>query len=516
MKRIMRFLAILIGFVLIVTFQNCSAPKGFDTSNVLSQDLASTHDDSNPPAATNDGSNPPAPTHDSSNPPGDSNTNSGSTALTQSWGTYSKPFAPDSPWNSRPVEPVFGTFQIPRDTYVPVIASGAYSTGAFLAQATDSPMTIQGIDARGVWDPDAGTYGPVTIPRWPSDVLPASGTDGHADIYDPVTGIIHSFWILKQVNGKWVAAQHAWSPINGSGFGYPGHHYQGARAVGVAASAGIIRKHEIKDGNPIYKHALAMSLTFSGLSPGHIFPATSADVGNEKNYGGIPEGSLLMLPPSFDTSTITNADLKKIAETLKVYGAYVVDRNVGTPYVIYVENGSDFKLMPTGWDNAIASQLDRIRASLRQVVSASSWLDGNGKAMASLNQNFNAFSMRGPWSVTSKETAAGVYDSIAQAVVFPVTDKQIVQRNTNGTGLFNVGWGGRVPNSKQRFTVHATGGATIKLDVWVGGATVYSTGQIGDGVIKEFTWPTGGWITVSASSGLNQASSVGAELIMIP
>jgi hypothetical protein len=489
------FVSILIGFVLVATFQNCSAPKDFDTSNVLQKDLASTDGGPTLPSG-------PTPVLDS--------------PTTPSWGSYYKPFAADSPWNSRPIKPVFGTFEIPQDSYFPSISSGAYSTGLFLAKSTDSPMTIQGTDARGVWDPDSGTYGPVTIPRWPADVLPASGSDGHADIYDPVGGVIHSFWILKKVDGKWVAAQHAWSPIIGSGFGYPGHHYQGARAVGVAASAGIIRKHEAKDGNSIYKHALAMSLTFSGLSPGHIFPATSADSGNERNYGGIPEGALLMLPPSFDTSKIANADLKKIAETLKVYGAYVVDRNTGTPFVIYVENGSDFTLMPNGWDNTIASQLDQIRASLRQVVSASSWLDGNEKSMASLNQNFNAFSMRGPWKVTSTGTAAGVYESMAQAVVFPVTEKQIIQQNTNGTGLFNVGWGQRIPNSKQRFTAHATGGAAIRLDVWVGGGIFYSTGNIGDGISKEFTWPEGGWITVTATSGLNKASSVGAELITIP
>ncbi|MBC7464764.1 MAG: Atrophin-1 multi-domain protein [Bdellovibrio sp.] len=433
------------------------------------------------------------------------------------WGTYYKPFSADSPWNSRPVNPVFGTFEIPKDSYFPAISSGAYSTGLFLAKESDSPMTIQGLDARGVWDPDAGTYGPVTIPRWPADVLPASGNDGHADIYDPVTGIIHSFWILKMVNGQWVAAQHAWTPVKGSGFGIPGHHYQGARAVGVAASAGIIRKHEVKDGNAVYKHALAMSLTFSGLSPGYIFPATTADYGNEKNYGKIPEGALLMLPPSFDTSKIANADLKKIADTLKTYGAYVVDRNTGTPYAIYVENGSDFNLMPKGWDNTIASQLDQIRAALRQVVSATEWRDGNESSMSALNQNFNAFSMRGPWQVTSTGTAAGAYDTIAQAVEFPASSQQIIQRNTNGTGLYNVTWGKRLPNSKQRFTVHATGEASMRLDVWVGSGVVYSTGNIGDGVVKEFTWPaSGGWITVTAASGLNQPSSVGAKLIMIP
>jgi hypothetical protein len=88
----------------------------------------------------------------------------------------------------------------------PTISSGAYSTGVFLASTTDQPMTVIGRTSTatvttGVADPDASGSHVVTIPRWPTGVLPATGTDGHADIIDSVTGTIHSFWQLKQVNG---------------------------------------------------------------------------------------------------------------------------------------------------------------------------------------------------------------------------------------------------------------------------------------------------------------------------
>ena len=97
------------------------------------------------------------------------------------FGTYLRPYAADSLWNSRPLNPVFGTFQIPKSSYFPTVASGAYSTGVFLASATDAPMTIVGPGSTatstvGVADPDSGTNRVITLPRWPAAVLPASGT----------------------------------------------------------------------------------------------------------------------------------------------------------------------------------------------------------------------------------------------------------------------------------------------------------------------------------------------------
>ena len=70
---------------------------------------------------------------------------------------------------------------------------------------------------------------------------------------------------------------------------------------------------------------------------------------------GMTIRDVVMLPTNFDTSTVTNPALLKIVRTLETYGAYVVDRNVGTPYSIYVENGANFNLMPNGWDDTIAA-----------------------------------------------------------------------------------------------------------------------------------------------------------------
>lgn len=441
------------------------------------------------------------------------------------FGTYLRPYAADSLWNSRPLNPVFGTFVIPKSSYFPTVASGAYSTGVFLASATDAPMTIVGpgstaTNTVGVADPDSGTNRVITLPRWPAAVLPASGTDGHADIVDPITNIVHSFWQLKQKDGRWTAAMYSWSRLGGTGWGDPSHYYQGARAVGIPASAGLIRKHEIKDGLAAYPHALAMSLTFNGLAngashPAYVFPATAADNSASANTGAIPQGSLLMLPPNFDSSAIVNPDLRKIVETLKLYGAYVVDRNTGTPFVIYVENEADFNLMPKGWDNTIADQLDKIRAGLRQVTSAQAWVNGKGDMMYARNapqQNMNIVSMRGGWYRQSG-TGTAAYDPITQQFSFGATTTKTVYVNANNTGLTPVKWAKPQAGTYVNFTVRATGGARLRLQVKSGNTFSHDTWDLVDGKSVRILWPANASIVLIASSGTNGPSSVNATLV---
>lgn len=443
-------------------------------------------------------------------------------------GTYLYPYSAQSLWNVRPVNPVFGTFVIPKSSYFPTISAGAYSTGVFLASPTDQPMTVVGRRSTetatvGVADPDNGPNRVITIPHWPADVLPASGADGHADIVDPVTKTVHSFWQLKRINGQWTAALYSWSPLTGTGWGDPAHYYQGARAVGIPASAGLIRAHEVKDGLPTYTHALAMSLTFNALSngvdtPAYVFPATSADNGLERNSGVIPEGALMMLPPDFDSSRIANADLRKVVDTLKTYGAYVVDRNEGTPFVIYAENKSNFHLMPNGWDNTIASELDRIRAGLRQVVSADDWVDASGKSVAraiEAQKKMNILSMRGTWTKQSG-TAGAVFDSATQSLVFDATTTKTVYANVNNTGLTHVKWALPKAGSEVRFKVIATGGATLRLQAKNNGRVTFDSEELRNGQSVRFEWPAAPSLNLIATSGTDGASTVKAELVPLP
>ena len=63
-----------------------------------------------------------------------------SQAATTAFGTYEKMFSADSLWNSKPVNPVLGTFAIPKDAYFPAINTGAYSSGIYKAAPSDAPI----------------------------------------------------------------------------------------------------------------------------------------------------------------------------------------------------------------------------------------------------------------------------------------------------------------------------------------------------------------------------------------
>lgn len=446
------------------------------------------------------------------------------------FGTYLRPFAATSLWNTRPVNPVLSTTGVPKSSYFPSVSAGGFSTGVFQAASTDKPMSIYGPATTdtlitGVADPDSGGQRVVTVPRWPAGVVPASAADGHADIIDPVTKVIHSFWKLRQQpGGRWTAALYSWSKIDGTGWADPAHYYQGARAVGIPPLAGLIRKHEINDGKETYDHALAISLTYNALAngvkaPAYVFPATSADGSLGQNTGTIPYGALMMLPKSFDVSAITDPKLRKIAKTLQLYGAYVVDSNVGTPYVMYVEIGADFNLMPKGWDNSIAWQLDYIRSGLRQALSASDWIDGNGKsatAAIAAQKSLNLLSMRGPW-YKQAGTAAASYNTEKQQLEYgTTTTTRATYANTYNTTMTKVMWAMPAVGTPMKFTSVSTGGASVRMTVTTNGKLMFDSGHLLAGQSARFTWPGPSAVAVVGSSGLGAASASKGELVALP
>lgn len=439
------------------------------------------------------------------------------------WASFQKPFSPQSPWNSRPVKPVLGDFQIPKASYFPIVAGNEWSTGAFLASQGDPKVEVFPLVGKaGVYDADAEVMRPsVAIPRWPALAHGAAGGDGHAEVVDPVLGVIHSFWQLRSVAGVWRAARYAWSPLAGRGWGDPAHYAQGARASGVPTIGGLIRTHEVDDGDEIFRHALAMSLTFNALNakPAYVFPATLADtIAPTPNTGEIPEGALMMLPPDFDTQPIRNPQLRKVAETLKVYGAYVVDRNFGTPFFIYAEIGSAVHLHPKGrWDSAVGIQLDRMRMALRQVVAADSWIDGDGKPVE-FDRQLNLLSMRGPWRLDAGGVA-GRFDSWQQAVVFEPQSERVVQTNASGRNLNKTDWAIPVANQRFRLTASGTGGGKLRLKLHAADREVlFDSGDLDSGSSIDFDWPAGQTrSTLTVTSGLGaRPSSVGGMLVALP
>lgn len=433
------------------------------------------------------------------------------------WGTSNTPFAASSPWNSRPVKPELGSTLIPSSKFAPAIEAGQWSTGVFISKPSDRPVMVRGHRGmQGLWNVDDQIFSDVTIPRWPSGVRPALKSDGHADIVDAAEGIVHSFWQLRNEDGLWTAAQYAWTSLKGRGWGDPAHYFQGARAAGVPAMGGLIRKHEVEDKLPLYKHALAMSLTTSALSPSpsYVFPATSADTGaSRNNSGNIPQGALMMLPASFDRNRLSDRRVRKIAETLMVYGAYVVDRNEGTPFIIYAEIGSGLNLHERFWNRDAIADLERIRLQLRQVIGAEGWLDGNGRRYVP-QKNLNLLSMRGPWTGEQGATP-GTFESWSQSVIFSQTSRRMVQKRSLPSSITDVAWAAPVVGESYRLTCLARGGAKLRLILSdaASGKAVIDSGELSNGESYAFSWPQQ---DISASlyaiSGIEVASSVRGDL----
>jgi hypothetical protein len=425
------------------------------------------------------------------------------------FGTFNRPFSVSSLWNSRPTKVILGNTVIPESSYYPLVGTGSYSTTAFLAKETDGPMTVYPPDGKpGVWDPDSEAHFPsITIPHWPSETVPASGSDGHADIVDVERKIIHSFFQLRNTNGRWTATQYAWSKLDDRGWGDGAHYFQGARAAAVPSMAGLIRKHEINDGASQYHHALAMSLTYTGMSgtEQYVFPATSGDRTFTQNSGQIPMGALLMLPPSFDSASISNPALRKVVNTLKTYGAYVVDRNVGTPFYIYVENGSNFNLHEGGWNSVVAKDLQTIRAALRPVIYAKDWVNGLGQPIASLPR-LNMVSMRGPWRARVSGGSVPRFDTYSQRVVFTNTTKAEYAENASGRIIAGVNWAKPVPGKLYEFRVEATNNGRAYLRFWGGGMEQFNSRPLANGETYQFYWPS-----VSGTPIIGVVSGVGAK-----
>lgn len=438
--------------------------------------------------------------------------------------SFNKPFAADSLWNSRPVNPQFDKWKLPVTAYNPVVDAGAYSCAVFLASSTDTPMTVTGLNGTPstLWLVEAQVNGDITIPRWPAETYAAAGTDGHSEIFDPILGVIHSFWQLQKVGNQWRAAQYAAAPIAGTGWGTPGEYQQGARSAGICTTAGMIRAFELDDGDAMFRHALAMSLDFSGLdsNPSYVFPATNTDAGAENdNFGQVPIGSLMMLPASFDTSVLANRYLRKVAETLKVYGARVVDRNTSTRYNLYVELGSGFNLTPNGFDNAINDQLVMIADALRR-VDAEQFIDGYGVSFVP-SQNINMLSMRGPWNMDSGSGSVGVFNVFSKRVEWAGNDGTLrVQSNGNNNTIGSRLWSSIVPGESYRLTGKASAGAKVRIQMMsAANSVLLDTGYVGNNESVEFVAPVGyTYPRIFAQSGNVSftSSSVSGELVHVP
>lgn len=423
------------------------------------------------------------------------------------------PFAEDSLWKSRLIAPTFDESLSLKALNFPIIHEGAFSSSIFMANADDPKIKIYGANNQPIQNPDSNSkelY--IELPHWPNGVEGASGTDGHADIIDLENKRIYSFWKLRNNNGRWEAASFAWMPLNGTGWPDPAHYYQGVRAVSTPVTAGIIRKHEGCQSDEPIMHALALSLPRESLSytNPYVFPATTSDFNYRLNKGNVPEGSLLMLPNSFDSTNVDNKLLSKVIEALKVYGAYVVDRNDNTSFAIYVENGADIE-HSCKWSNSKYSKtLDDIRKNLKVVNGADGAVDAKGRHIY-INKNLNLLSFRGPWYKTN-QNSSWFFDTFTQKLKLQTNQPNEVFTSTSSSLLKVVNWA--APNSGDQYVLENTSckGVDIKLIVVDSQDGKHDYGFVSPSEKVKFYWAAKNFYTTLiirvANAGSTCASAV--------
>lgn len=440
--------------------------------------------------------------------------------------TFRRPLHSRSLWNARPVlsGASWGTFQIPDvSAQVPAFGDGPYSLTRFFAGPGTPLVNVYGLDGSGINIQDnEGRIDHIALPI-PPEANSAAGSDGHLEIYHPSSNRVLSIFQFTRAGGVCRADSFSWSPYDGHGLGTPGAPFQGVKAAGCLVSAGLITNAEWSDGLPYWNHVLTVFLHYSGLSAStpFRFPATSADTVDtaHPNTGQVSEGDLLMLPPGSLNYTGFSRYTKKLAHTLSVFGARVMDRTSSQPFFFPVENGpvsgdpymGQAYLSP--FFNQVVAEMTAIQHALRQCF-ATQFVDANGVTFTP-NQWLNLLSMRssgGGYTLLTGPTL-GVYDTLQQAVVFPSNSTPTSQSIATGRQILAaagaVPWA--APVAGQTFQV--TGKATLggRLRITMAGV---DTGQLGDGQTFSFAWPaTPGTITVFAYSGPAGGGQVGGTLI---
>lgn len=174
---------------------------------------------------------------------------------------------------------------------------------------------------------------PVRIPNAPY-FYPQPGVntdpdwDGWGAVVDLERNLGWAGWRMVKVNGEWQAVTAHAFPLDTLATVTEGI----GRGDGLPAIAGSVTVQEVQaaldDATDTYviPHALAMSVSSDLVDNQVRFPAVKTDGDRTPSASTVSEGMRLRLAPSAPVST-SNRLMRALCRTLKIYGAYIVDRN---------------------------------------------------------------------------------------------------------------------------------------------------------------------------------------------
>ena len=189
------------------------------------------------------------------------------------------------------------------------LAVVAYGTAYYAASSTDPQTSVKNLNG---WGNAPGT----TTFRLPAGAKPSAGSDAHMAVVQPDGTTVEMWQAARQSDGTWTAG--AVGIAQAGQFTYP---YAVCKGSSLTLLDGAVSPLEVHAG--AINHALEISLPQSVVSSSYVFPSNSSD---GTVSGGVPEGSRLVLDPSYDISGLTGLQ-REIAQALKTYGAIVGDRS---------------------------------------------------------------------------------------------------------------------------------------------------------------------------------------------
>ena len=189
------------------------------------------------------------------------------------------------------------------------LAVQAYGIAWYSASSSDPQTTVKNLNG---WGNATGT----TTFRLPVGAKPSSGTDAHMAVQQPDGTVVEMWQAVKQADGTWTAG--AVGIAQPGQFTYPIAVCEGSS---LTLMDGIVTPDEVKAGS--INHALQIALPQSVVDKTFVSPSNASD---GTITGGIPEGSRLVLDPSYDISGLTGLK-REVAVALQKYGAIVGDRS---------------------------------------------------------------------------------------------------------------------------------------------------------------------------------------------
>ena len=153
----------------------------------------------------------------------------------------------------------------------------------------------------------------------PDGAVPSNGSDGHVVLWDKAHGIEYGFWqFYRNADGS-IGFSNGYKTSTAAGSLGQFKDGKAGGGAGIPYLAGTVTKEDVQSG--VINHALAAAVTSPGSA--FVYPASKSDGGGGSDSP--PEGTRLLLDPSWDENQLSNPIARMMARALKTYGVYIVD-----------------------------------------------------------------------------------------------------------------------------------------------------------------------------------------------